>query len=54
MKDTPINFKQSEGLSYLGKKMSLFGNHRGIAIRDEQTVVSHRQVRRDKGKVRFY
>ena len=33
--------------------MSLFGNSRGIAVRDKQTG-KHRQVWRDTGKVSFY
>lgn len=34
--------------------MSLFGYSRGIAIRDQQTMVNHRKTWGDNGKVSFY
>lgn len=52
--DTCVNFKQSKKQFYVSKKMSFFGNSRRIAIWGKQTMVSHSEIRRDKGKVNVY
>lgn len=46
-------FALNRGKLRQAQKISLFGNSRGIAIWDRQTVAIYRHVQRDKGKVSF-
>ena len=43
---------KQQGLKLI--KLTLSVNNTGIAVRVMQTMMNHRQIQRDKGKLKFY